>query len=549
MKLSFKPCFVCICFLAIALTTVSMQVLALNNKITPELYEKIPGDITTPDKLDLRIGQLKFNDGVPSQTTIDIVHDNLDFMHAEEAFLSTFQGASTYTLYKEFQQLGITDNSVVIWSNLLDAKSLFLTANADVIYFWSWVDLTHGPMVVEAPPGTFGIFDDIWDHWVSDFGLLGPDRGEGGKYLILPPDYDGQIPEGGYFVVKSRTTKVALLGYGFLVNNDPKPTTAMIKKTLKIYPYSAVAYGTSIATVLDGKSKLDAVTTLKPPTKFIEGSDKVFKTIPPNDYHFFEVINELIQQEPATASYRPELTGHLAAIGIVKGKPFQPDARMKKLLTEAAAAGTAAARVLNWQGYKRWAYYPGSAWTNMLFEAGDSFEMPPAMITKTGIKQYPMTGARALDTRSAMFFLSTGISPTMCMRLPNIGMQFLVAMLDSTKNYFDGARTYKLILPPNIPHNKLWSVTVYDNQSRSMLQTPQHYPRVGNQNYPTPAASAKADGSTEIFFGPKQPDGVNASNWIQTVPHRGFFVILRIYDPLQSFFDKTWRPGEIELVK
>jgi hypothetical protein len=121
--------------------------------------------------------------------------------------------------------------------------------------------------------------------------------------------------------------------------------------------------------------------------------------------------------------------------------------------------------------------------------------------------------------------------------------------LDADKNYFDGSKTYKCTLPKDVPAEKFWSFTLYDNMTRSMLDTPQRYPRAGSQSYPSPAAEASADGSTTVYFSPKQPDGVKRGNWIQTDPNKGWFTLLRFYSPLEPFFSKKWRPSEIELVK
>ena len=215
------------------------------------------------------------------------------------------------------------------------------------------------------------------------------------------------------------------------------------------------------------------------------------------------MVNKLVQMEPAT-SFDPELLGQLAAIGIVKGKPFKPDARMKKILTDAAAVGNAAGRALNWRAaeYPGWAYYPGSMWANMLWEGGYNFETPPPMVTKEGFKPFPPTGARTLDSRTAFYYGYTMDSPGMIMRLPNVGSQYLMGFTDADKNPFDGGKTYKVTLPKDIPAAKFWSFTLYDNQTRSMLQTPQRYPRAGSQTYPSPAAVANADGSTTVYFGP-----------------------------------------------
>jgi hypothetical protein len=511
---------------------------------------EIPSILITPDKLDSRIGTLEFKDGAPSAETVQKVYDTLDFTRGLDAFLNSYGGASAYAIRQGLLSIGAEDNTVTIYPELMDSKSLFLTANADTVYYFSIVDLTKGPMVVEQPPKGLGTINDMWFGWIIDIGFPGPDRGEGGKYLLLPPGYDGPLPDGGFFVARSKTTRVIYAARAFLTDNDPKPTVELIKKTIKIYPYTPGAAGTSIATALEGKVKLE-VNPPVPATKFVEASGKSFNTIPPTDYSFFEMINANVQQEPAD-SYNPELAGQLAAIGIVKGKEFNPDDRMRKILTDAAAVGNAAGRALNWRAndVPGWAYYPGSAWSNMLWQGGANFETPPPMITAEGFfKPFPPTGARTLDSKTAFYYAYTLDSPGMIMRLPKVGSQYLMGFVDADKNYLDGGKTYKVTLPKGIPAAAFWSFTLYDNQTRSMLDTPQRYPRAGSQSYPTPAAEAEADGSTTIYFGPNQPEGVKRGNWIQTMPGKGWFTLLRLYSPLESFFTKEWRLSEIELVR
>jgi hypothetical protein len=193
-------------------------------------------------------------------------------------------------------------------------------------------------------------------------------------------------------------------------------------------------------------------------------------------------------------------------------------------------------------------YGEQSLWLNPLFVGGYDFTRPPPEITKEGVKQFPYTGAKTLDARAAFFYAATGVTPAMVMRLPDVGSQYLFGILDSGGQAFDGAKTYKVTLPPNIPAAKFWSLTLYDNQTRSMLQTAQRFPRAGSQSFPSPAAEANADGSTTVYFGPSKPIGVKDGNWIQTLPGKGWFVILRLYSPLESFFTKTWRPSDIEEV-
>jgi hypothetical protein len=509
-----------------------------------------PAAITTPDKVETRIGTLEFKDGAPSVETARKVYDTMDFTRALNVFNNSFRGASAYAIRQGFLSIGAEENTVVLFSDLMDAKSLFLTANADTVYYLAVVDLTKGPMVIEQPPKGLGTINDMWFSWIIDIGFPGPDRGHGGKYLIVPPGYDGPLPDSGFHVARSRTTRVLYAARAFLTDNDPKPTVELIKKTIKIYPYTPGGYGTSIATALAGNVRIAANPPI-PATKFVEASGKSFNTIPPNDFSFFEMINANVQQEPAD-SYDTELAGQLAAIGIVKGKPFKPDARMRKILADAAAVGNAFGRALNWRFSQAhdWAYYPGSHWGNMLWEGGYNFETPPPMFTREGVfKPLPPTGARTLDSRTAFYYAYTLDSPGMIMRIPGVGSQYLMGFLDADGNPFDGARTYKVTLPPNIPAGKFWSLTLYDSQSRSMLDTPQRYPRAGSQSYPSPAAEANADGSTTVYFGHMQPKGVKRGNWIQTVPGKGWFTILRLYSPLETFFTKQWRPSEIELVK
>ena len=257
----------------------------------------------------------------------------------------------------------------------------------------------------------------------------------------------------------------------------------------------------------------------------------------------------MVQEEPATA-LDPELMGPLAAIGIVKGKPFAPDERMKRIMGEALTVANATSRSLFLNPRDpSWFYYPDSAWFNYLFQTGYEFETPIPEITPEGVKPVPPTGYRTLDARTNFFYGVTGITPGMAMRLPGIGSQYLFASLDANSQYLDGAKTYRITLPPDIPEANVWSLTIYDTQTRSMLDTPQRYPRAGSQSYPSPAAEAAEDGTTTIWFSPEQPEGVARGNWIQTSPEKGWFTILRLYSPLEPFFTKEWRPSEIEPVE
>ena len=534
--------------------TRTLSVMALAAGLAPawaEVPQKTIDALSAPDSVDTRIGTLEFSDGVPTAETAQTVYDTLDFTNALNVYNNSFRGASALALVKGFQEVGAGSGDVIIFEELMDSDSLFLTGNADTVYYLSYVDLSDGPMVIEQPTDALGAINDMWFSWVTDVGRPGPDRGLGGKYLIVGPGYDGPLPEGGYFVAHAETNTILYAIRAFIKDgSDPKPTVENIKENLKIYPYAPGSYGTSIAEALKGEVKLAAEPKI-PEMKFINGSGKSFNTIPPSDYGFFEMINENVQSEPAT-SYDVELAGQLAAIGIVHGKEFKPDDRMKKILTDAAAAGQGVGRALQWNfadAHPDWAYYEDSQWGLMLWEGGAFFETPPPAFKDGVFTPLPPTGARTLDSRTAFYYGYILDSPAMIMNIPGVGSQYVIAFRDADGDLFDGAKAYKVTLPKDIPAEAFWSFTLYDNQTRSMLQTPQKYPRAGSQSYPSPAAEAAEDGSTTVYFSPEQPDGVDRSNWIQTDPEKGWFNILRLYSPLEPWFDKTWRPGEIELVK
>jgi hypothetical protein len=470
----------------------------------------IPPEITTPDTVETRLGTLKFFDGFPDDATVQKVYDNLDFQRGVEAFLTGLPGASLMAIREGTRAFGPENQTVLVFDTLMDSKSLFLTANTETVYAWVWLDTKAGPLVVEVPPGLLGIIDDFWFNYVTDIGALGPDKGKGGKYLLLPPGYKGEVPE-GYFVVRSRTFGNTFLGRASLVNGDPKPAADSFKKGLRVYPLASAAN--------------------PPAMNFVNGSGKSFNTVHANDFNYFEELNRLVQEEPSDA-VEPERLGLLASIGIEKGKPFAPDARMKKILTEAAAVGNATARALIFRSRLEGAsFYPNSAWITPFVGGSHEFLKQP--------------GVRNLDARSLFFYIATYTTPAMSAKMVGKGSQYGMAYTVANRAPLDGGKTYKLHLPPNIPAKDFWSIVLYDTQTRSMLQTDAQFPSIGSQKK---GIVINPDTSVDVWFGPTAPAGHEA-NWVQTVPGKGWFAGWRLYGPLEPWFDKTWKLGEIELVK
>jgi hypothetical protein len=505
--------------------------------------------VSTPDRIVSRLGVLEFDDGAPSPATADLLYDHLDFSHAVAAYLGALPGVSLEAIRRGLRSIGVEDDSFVIFSDLMDSASLFLTANCDTVYFWGFIDLTDGPKVVDIPPlaaptGILGTIDDMWFRWVTDVGLPGPDRAQGGRYLFVGPGYEGPLPDGGYFVTRARTNRITLIGRAFLIDNDPSHAVETIRWGIKVSPYVSGARGTAVASYLAGRAPYTEAPRATR-TRFIEGSGVPVNTVPPNDFSFWTLVDDLVQREPVGAG-DPEVLGLLASVGIVKGKPFEPGGRARQILEQAVIVGNAAARTLSMAPRRsdRLHFYGDSQWFNPLFVGGHEFMDPPARITAAGVVQSPSDGARKINARASFFYYATGITPAMCMYLTGIGSQYLAVTHDSEGAYFDGGRAYKLTLPPEIPQGRFWSVAIYDRQTRSMLQTGQSKPSIGSQSG---TVETNADGATEIHFGPTAPAG-KESNWLQTVRGKGWWAILRLYDPLQPFFDKTWRPSEIEPV-
>ena len=466
----------------------------------------IPNSLTTPDKVETRIGTLNFFDGFPDKATVEKVYDNLDFQGGVQSYLAALPAVSIEAFRQSYSEIGPVNQTVLVSEQLLDSKSLFLTANTTTPYTVLYLNTKDGPLVLEIPPAVLGPMDDAWFRWVSDVGVTGLDKGAGGKYLLLPPGYTGEIPE-GYFVARSRTFGNLLFFRTFLKDGDPKPGVDSVKQKLRVYPLSQAAN--------------------PPPMNFVNISGKAFNTIGPGDYSAFEYLNRVIQDEPGDA-LDPDTLGTFAAIGIEKGKPFTPDARLKKILIEAAAVGDATARTLTYRTRIKDAYFfPNSAWMTAFIGGSYTFE-------RNGVLDHA--------AKSMFFFYATGITPAMTEKMVGRGSQYAAAFVDAKGNPLDGSKTYKLHMPPNIPAKDFWSFTVYDNQTRSMLQTDQQFPAVGSL---TKGLLVNADGSADVYFGPKAPVG-KENNWVQTIPGKGWNTLLRLYGPLESWFDKTWRPGEFE---
>ena len=359
---------------------------------------KIPNGIMTPDTVQTSIGELNFFDGVPTKETVQKTQDFLDKARGVDAFLKGIPGASLQELRKGPVALGIDANGKVgIFDKLMDSHALFLTANTSTLYIFPYINTKEagGALVVEVPPGMLGAFNDAWFRFVGDVGMAGPDHGKGGKYLVVSPDYKGDIPP-GYHVIKSKTYALWL----FMRGNVSKGIDVAVKNVkdhLKIYPLSEK----------DNPK----------PCEYISMSGKSFNTIHPNNFEFYEHLNHLVQEE-SDQMLDPETKGLFASIGIEKGKEFAPDARMKEILTDAVAIGNAAARANN--------YYPRREMDMVYFYKDKPTEWVMAYPDKNVFYNY--NGAFNTDARAFFHYTYTAVTPAMATPHEGKGSDYCICL-------------------------------------------------------------------------------------------------------------------------
>ena len=476
----------------------------------PKYSAKAPPSLQMPEEVESRIGMLKFFDGLPDGETTAKVYDNLDFVRGIDAFLSGIPIASVQAVCTGLEAVGVAKNrGLAITDTLMDARSLFLTPDTAMPYVIHCIDLTNGPVVVEVPPAVSGAVDDAGFRFVTAVGMDGPDQGKGGRYLFLPPGYTGEVPPEGYFVVQSKTNNLVGLYHPDLPDGDVARAVRGVREKANVYPFSAAAN--------------------PPPASFVDISGAELNAIHASDFHFYEQLNAAIQAEPGDA-FDPELAGLFASIGIQKGKPFEPNDRMKEILTDAATVANATARAIVFAPRDPAALlYEDRQWLRSFVSTSHDFLDE---------------GARLLDARAAFHYRATGITPSMTAAKPGSGSASAYTARDSKGEYLDGGKTYKITLPAPVPAGNFWSLTAYDTQTRSILETGQKRGGVASLD---PAIKANQDGSYTIWFGPEAPEGMEG-NWVQTTPEKSWYVLLRLYAPLEPWFERSWRPGDFEVV-
>jgi hypothetical protein len=477
---------------------------------------------TTADAqtIDSRIGGLSFENGFPSDDTTRKLFDEMDYQRAVQAFLWAYPAVSFESIrVGSKRDLGADLNDFVIADNYADPKAVWLTANDTTIYSLTNVDLgKSGPVVVEIPPGAIvGIIDDFWQRSLTDVGVPGPDAGKGGKFILVPPGYEGDIPKAGYFIVQATMNSHNIMVRGIVQNDDKDAAVANVKK-VKVYPLS------------DSSSPK--------PNKFFSMSGKDSNTLPPEGIKFWELLSAVINNNPV---HERDLffLGMLKPLGIEKGKAFKPDARQRKILEEAARMGDAMGRVMLFDGPDRFREvgqglgvepFPGTKWHWV-------FQVNPVQKTDT----YGQIDERLHYTYGAIY-----TTPALGVMKAGPGGNYMQAFKDKNGNRFDGGKKYRLRVPANAPAEQFWSLTLYDTVTRTMIKNAANdSARSGLDKLET-----NADGSVDLYFGPagSAPAGLE-TNWIETFPGKGFYPMFRIYYPKAGLFDGTWKLPDVEFMK
>jgi hypothetical protein len=459
------------------------------------------------EMIDTRLGKLEVVNGFPTTEAAKKLFDESDFQRATQSYLWALPAVGFHGLHlSHLNTFGAKDGEVVLYVTLKD-KAGMLTPNLTTIYAMSFWNLAkQGPLVIIVPAGaSAGGVLDIWQRPITDVGQTGPDKGQGGKYLILPPG-GPDVVNSEFNVLRSRTNQIWFATRG--LGEDPVAAEATVRK-YKLYAY-------------DERPS-------PPATKFIPVGDKKWSSEQPRDLKYFEYLHDVLEPEQPEERDR-FFHGMLLPLGIEQGKPFKPDDRQKKVLTEAAVTGDLLGRLTAYS--KR--VEGTEVWKNKHWEYALMVELDQTF-----------KGYGQIDERASWFYEAIGNTVGMQGRTLGFGQVYLESQKDKTGAWLDGGKNYHLRVPPDPPVELFWSFTLYDNLTRGPVISEQGAADIGSRKQ---GLAVNADGSVDLYFGPQKPQGSNA-NYVMTVPGKGWFTYFRLYSPKQAYFDKSWQLPDLEEVK
>ncbi|GAB3625865.1 DUF1254 domain-containing protein [Pandoraea terrae] len=461
-------------------------------------------------------GKLAFDAAhYPSANTSQQLYDELDYQRAVQAYIWAQPLVGLGAMAEGARRIGIRPMELFVFDKLEQVNQTLQTGNDDVVYSFSYFNLQDsGPLVIEIPQGNqYGVVLDAWQRPIEDVGRIGPDEGKGGKYVIVPPGYRGDLPEQGYIVRQSPTNRGVLFLRAVRGPGDSVESAAEQLTHANLYPYASRSAPPPLQMRRMGSADYDGVT--------------------PKGLDYFTLLAERIHAEPGEERDRMML-GMLATLGIERGKPFAPDARLRAILQRASETGRMMVANLEFNPRRpRRVMFKGTQW-----------RLPTGLISYTQ-ERGPLTD---VDERAALFrfgfamhkFLNPDAKP-----IVGKGAAYATTYRDARGAFLDGARTYRLHVPANAPVLDYWSASAYDAENFSFINTEQRRPSLSSLK----ALKHNPDGSTDLYFGPKAPEGMQ-SNWIKTVPGNGFFLLFRLYSPTEAFYTGKWQLGDVtEIVR
>jgi hypothetical protein len=453
-----------------------------------------------------------FERSYPSGDAASKAYDDADLNTAITAYKFFYPTVSILATWKGNAAAGLTTNNQFI---ILEGspKQFVFTPNSDTPYEGANIDLTDGPMVVELPPGPFMcVVNDMNQRYVMDMGLPGPDAGKGGKHLILAPGYNSKIPS-GYFTGTPTTNRVLLLVRAIPPHGDVQAAIAMLK-TVKLYPLSNPAAASKVTWFEIGDKHID------------------FTPVPwEKNLDYWKQLAEVINSEPPYEAYRMEY-GRLASLGIEKGRPFNPDARMQSILVKAAKTANDQMRVHSFADRRP----DRMAWPDRKWEWA-------TLRPENGT--FDTAVYKDLEARTKWFYQAQIESPAMFRRTSAAGSLYWLGTRDATGSFLDGGKNYKLTVPQPVPAKLFWSLTIYDPETRSEIVTDQGKAALRSLFELKGKTSSQR---IDLYFGPAAPAG-HEGEWIKTIHGKGWFTYFRIYGPGAPAFDGSWKPGDFHEIK
>jgi hypothetical protein len=471
--------------------------------------------------IETKKGTITIDHDYLTPESAQLLSDELFFQRAVQVYHLALPAVGGAGIFYEQDKVGASVGDIIYWSDFMNSEIELLTGNTSVLYFMSLQDLSDGPIIVHMPAGNLqGHADNIYQQVITDWGIVGPNEGNEALFLFLPPNYDGEIPEifngasENYFVFQSDTMRFLAMARAFVNAPDMAAAEELIKK-VNIYSLSEIDN--------------------PPQVQFFDVAGESLKLSHPQTDGFWEFLHEVYSKETVVRPEDKNLIGLMHTIGIVPGKPFEPDERSKELLDGAAVVADLMARNIAYDSPAKepFLYWPDKNWELAFMTKNPRYE------DERGVTQ--------IEQRMSFMYQAITTADAMVLELVGKGSKYVGTYRDADENFLIGSNSYHLNIPTDVPAENFWSLVVYDAETRSMIK---------NDVQPLPAIRSldsdklmqNEDGSYDVYFGPEAPEGYE-NNWVKTNEGDGFFVFFRFYSPTEAYYDKSWQLPMIEKIE